>query len=146
MAVQGVGRRGFDLQTPSRKTLIRVLYALLLRAPFPRAWTGCLGRLALVGAVEREIVGHSRRLPPAEGTIKLRVRRRTPWREIWEVMFRKYRKRSILGFTWGYCGAATLMVAAAIEELVNWVAAERQSLESITAALTSAAEEYSHQC
>jgi MFS family permease len=48
-----------------------------------------------------EIEQHAvhRNLPEPTETIRLRVRHSTPWREIFDNMFRKYRERSILGFT-----------------------------------------------
>lgn len=38
-------------------------------------------------------------LPPAEGSIELRIQHRTPWHEIWQAMAHRHRRRSILGFT-----------------------------------------------
>lgn len=38
-------------------------------------------------------------LPPAQGTIRLRVQDHTPWRQIWDAMARRYRDRSFLGFS-----------------------------------------------
>lgn len=52
----------------------------------------------VVGDIEKKAAG-SEKLVPAEQVIRLRVRRSTPWREIWETIFRKYRERSLLGFT-----------------------------------------------
>lgn len=53
----------------------------------------------IVSDIEDQVSRDSGGLGTAEGTIRLRVRRRTPWREIWDAMFHRYRQRSILGFT-----------------------------------------------
>jgi MFS family permease len=53
----------------------------------------------VVAEVEERIEKECGPLPPAEGTIRLRVRRRTPWREIWNAMVHRYPERSFLGFT-----------------------------------------------
>ena len=52
----------------------------------------------IVGDVERAVAGDPARLPPAEGTIRLRCRTRVPWREIWQAMVHEHRRRSVLGF------------------------------------------------
>jgi MFS family permease len=51
----------------------------------------------IVGEIEAKVAKHSGPLPPAHGTLKLRVRRRTPWREIWRAMAHQHRSRSLLG-------------------------------------------------
>lgn len=53
----------------------------------------------VVAEIERRVEKECGPLPPAEGTIRMRVRHSTPWREIRHAMLRKYRKRSALGFT-----------------------------------------------
>jgi MFS family permease len=45
------------------------------------------------------VVSNQARLPEPEGTVRLVVRDRTPWNEIWRAMFQEHRRRSILGFT-----------------------------------------------
>jgi MFS family permease len=52
----------------------------------------------VVSEIEKE-VAQGRSLPPAAGTIRLHVQDHTPWRAIWEAMFRQYRERSVLGFS-----------------------------------------------
>jgi MFS family permease len=52
-----------------------------------------------VSDIERKVEQQCGPLPAAEGTIRLRVRERTPWHEIWDAMFRKYRERASLGFS-----------------------------------------------
>ncbi len=52
----------------------------------------------IVSEVERHVEESCGPLPRAEGTIRLRVRDHTPWREIWDAMVHKYRQRSFLGF------------------------------------------------
>lgn len=51
----------------------------------------------VVDEIEQHAVHHH--LPEPRETIRLHVRHSTPWREIFDNMFRKYRERSILGFT-----------------------------------------------
>jgi MFS family permease len=53
----------------------------------------------VVTEVEHRVEAECGPLPPAHGTIRLRVRHHTPWREIWDAMAHRYRKRSFLGFT-----------------------------------------------
>jgi MFS family permease len=54
----------------------------------------------IVAEVEREIVARGGgALPPAEGTIRVRRRRRVPWGEIWHAMAHQHRRRSLLAFT-----------------------------------------------
>ncbi len=52
----------------------------------------------VVECVEEQVERECGPLPPAEGTIRLRVREHTPWNEIRDSMFQKYRQRSFLGF------------------------------------------------
>jgi MFS family permease len=53
----------------------------------------------VVSEIEREATaGHPEKLPPPGRTIKLVMRKRTPLREIWNVMIREHRRRSALGF------------------------------------------------
>jgi MFS family permease len=42
---------------------------------------------------------HPEDLPRVETSIKLQVRKRTPFREIWQTMAHEHRRRSVLGFT-----------------------------------------------
>jgi MFS family permease len=51
----------------------------------------------IVGEIEAHVARHAGPLPPAEGTLRLTVRRRTPWREIWKTMAHVHRRRSLLG-------------------------------------------------
>lgn len=53
----------------------------------------------IVTDVEHRVEAECGPLPPAHGTIRLRVRHYTPWREIWDAMAHRYRQRSFLGFT-----------------------------------------------
>jgi MFS family permease len=55
----------------------------------------------VVGQVEEEIRKDSgRELPEPEGQLlTIRVRRRTPWKEIWDAMIHKNRDRSLLGLS-----------------------------------------------
>jgi len=55
----------------------------------------------VVGQVEEEIEKESgRKLPEPEGQpLTIRVRRRTPWKEIWDAMIYKNRDRSLLGLS-----------------------------------------------
>jgi MFS family permease len=53
----------------------------------------------IVGEIERHVCPDPSRLPPAEGTIRLRRRHRVPWPEIWHAIAHQHRKRSVLGFT-----------------------------------------------
>ncbi len=53
----------------------------------------------IVAQVEEAVGLHSERLiAPATPPIRIRARKRTPWREIWETIAHKYRERSLLGF------------------------------------------------
>jgi MFS family permease len=52
----------------------------------------------VVSEIEQEVAG-GRDLPPHEGTIRLQVQDHTPWHEIWDAMTRRYRERSLLGFS-----------------------------------------------
>lgn len=52
----------------------------------------------VVSEIEQQ-VAHCRELGPAEGTIRLHVQDHTPWDEIWDAMLRRYRERSLLGFS-----------------------------------------------
>jgi MFS family permease len=52
----------------------------------------------IVANIESQ-VAEGRTLPPAEGSIELRVQHRTPWCDIWDAIVNQNRKRSILGFT-----------------------------------------------
>jgi len=55
----------------------------------------------IVADVERRVAGgpeNVARLPPAEGTLRLRCRRRVPWPEIWNAVIHEHRRRSVLGF------------------------------------------------
>lgn len=42
---------------------------------------------------------HPEELAPVQTSIKLQVRKRTPFREIWQTMAHEHRRRSVLGFT-----------------------------------------------
>lgn len=54
----------------------------------------------IVGDIEAAVThDHPNELPPAEGSIKLQVRRRVPLSDIWRAMIREHLKRSILGFS-----------------------------------------------
>jgi MFS family permease len=53
----------------------------------------------VVAEIEQQVERECGPLPAAEGTIRLRVRHSTPWREIRDAMLRQYRERSLLGFT-----------------------------------------------
>lgn len=60
---------------------------------------GCADEAAsIVDEIEKK-AAEGRPLPPAEGSIELRVQYRTPWHEIWDAMANQNRKRSVLGFT-----------------------------------------------
>jgi MFS family permease len=52
----------------------------------------------VVREIEQRVESECGPLPPPEGTIRMRVRHYTPWREIRDAMLRKYRERSVLGF------------------------------------------------
>ncbi len=53
----------------------------------------------VVSEIEKRVEKECGPLPPAEGTIRMRVRHSTPWREIRDAMLVKYRQRSALGFS-----------------------------------------------
>jgi MFS family permease len=53
----------------------------------------------IVRDIEHKVAAHSGPLPRAEGTLRLRVRRRTPWREIAHAMMKQHRTRSLLGLS-----------------------------------------------
>jgi MFS family permease len=76
---------------------------LLMRRYVPESprWLLTHGYKAQAEQVVAGIEEHAvhERLPAPEETIRLHVRRSTPWREIFDNMFRIYRERSILGFT-----------------------------------------------
>ena len=80
------------------------LGVLFLRRHVPESprWLivhGCADEAArIVDEIETQ-ASEGRPLPPAEGSIELRVQHRTPWHEIREAMLNQNRKRSILGFT-----------------------------------------------
>jgi MFS family permease len=81
------------------------LGVLFMRRHVPESprWLMTHGRVdeadEIVTRVEERVAAECGPLPPAEGTIRLRVRHRTPWREIRDTMLRRYRERSLLGFT-----------------------------------------------
>jgi MFS family permease len=52
----------------------------------------------VVSEIEREVAPASA-LPVPHGSIRLHVQDHTPWREIWNAMARRYRERSLLGFS-----------------------------------------------
>lgn len=52
----------------------------------------------IVSEVEQAVAGGAERLPKPEGTVRLVVRDRTPWNEIWRAMMHDHRRRSVLGF------------------------------------------------
>jgi len=52
----------------------------------------------VVSEVEQLVEKECGPLPPAEGTIRLHVRHSTPWGEIRDALFVKYRERAVLGF------------------------------------------------
>jgi MFS family permease len=76
---------------------------LLMRRYVPESprWLLTHGYKAQAEQVVAGIEEHAvhERLPAPQETIRLHVRRSTPWREIFDNMFRIYRERSILGFT-----------------------------------------------
>lgn len=53
----------------------------------------------IVGEIEQKVAEDPGKLPPAEGVIKLRTQRYTPWSAIWHAMAHEHRRRSILGFS-----------------------------------------------
>jgi MFS family permease len=53
----------------------------------------------VVAEIEQKVAATGSQLPTPEGTIRLRVRDHTPWREIWDAMTKQYRERSVLGFS-----------------------------------------------
>lgn len=79
------------------------LGVLMMRRHVPESprWLLTHGRVEeaeqVVAGIELRAVHHV--LAPAKETIRLRVRSRTPWDEIFDTVFRKYRQRSILCFT-----------------------------------------------
>jgi MFS family permease len=52
----------------------------------------------IVRDVERKVASSASPHPDPGSVICLHVRQTTPWREVWDAMFRKYRERSLLGF------------------------------------------------
>jgi MFS family permease len=52
----------------------------------------------VVSEIEKQVAG-GRKLPAPEGVIRLHIQDHTPWRAIWDAMFRQYRERSVLGFS-----------------------------------------------
>jgi MFS family permease len=52
----------------------------------------------IVHEIEEKAVEDPKSLPAPEGSLRLRVRQQTPWREIWQAMVYDHRRRSILGF------------------------------------------------
>ncbi len=53
----------------------------------------------IVDEIESQVTQDKNSLPQAEGTVKLRVRHHTPWREIWRAVMLDQPKRSALSFT-----------------------------------------------
>jgi len=53
----------------------------------------------VVSEIEKSVEQEHGPLPEAHGSIRLRVHSHTPWRQIRDAMFRKYRGRSLLGFS-----------------------------------------------
>jgi MFS family permease len=80
------------------------LGVLLLRRHVPESprWLlthGCKDEAEqVVAEIEKRVERDCGPLPPAEGTIRLHVRHNTPWREIREALFVKYKQRAVLGF------------------------------------------------
>jgi MFS family permease len=80
------------------------LGVLFLRRHVPESprWLMTHGRKdeaeRVVSEIERRVERECGPLPPAEGTIRLRVRQHTPWGEIRDALFVKYRDRAVLGF------------------------------------------------
>jgi MFS family permease len=76
---------------------------LLLRHWIPESprWLVLHGRAdeaeAIVSDVERRVAHGRAPLPPVEGSITLRVRHHTPWRDVWRAMAHRHRARSLLG-------------------------------------------------
>lgn len=52
----------------------------------------------VVSEIERRVEQECGPLPPVEGSIRLHVRHETPWGEIRDALFVKYRDRAVLGF------------------------------------------------
>jgi MFS family permease len=52
----------------------------------------------IVAEIESKVVDDPRKLPPVEGTLRLRVQEKTPLSEIWRSIAHDNRSRSILGF------------------------------------------------
>jgi MFS family permease len=53
----------------------------------------------IVSEIEKKVEKECGKLAEPEGEIRLQVRNYTPWREIFDAMFLKYKERSLLGFT-----------------------------------------------
>ncbi len=53
----------------------------------------------IVAEVELRVVHRHPAPPPAAEKLRIRCRKRTPWRAIWRAMIHEHRQRSVLGFT-----------------------------------------------
>jgi MFS family permease len=54
----------------------------------------------IIGQIEDKVKAAGHALPPCEGEpLRLRVRKTTPWREIWDTMVHRHRQRSLLGLS-----------------------------------------------
>lgn len=53
----------------------------------------------VVNEIEKKVAADPATLPPAEGTLRLRVRKKTPLRDIWQTMAYDHRQRSVLSFS-----------------------------------------------